>query len=69
MSKVKQQKDCTHRYEVTFSITVIGIGDTRDEVIEDAKEYSLCDYDFGDLEVVKVTQDTDSCNDCIEEKE
>ena len=66
--KVKE-KECTHRHEVTFSITVIGIGDDKDEVIQDAREYSLCDYDISDLEVVKVTQDSDCCNDCIESAE
>jgi len=64
-----KEKECTHRHEVTFSITVIGIGDDEYEVIQDARDYSLCDIVLSDMEVVKVTQDTDLCNDCIEEKE
>lgn len=68
MAKLKE-KECTHRHEVTFSITVIGIGDHKDEVIQDAREYSLGDYDISDLEVVKVTQDSDWCDDCIESAE
>ena len=64
-----KEKECTHRHEVTFSITVIGIGDDEYEVIQDARNYGLCAIVLSDMEVVKVTQDTDLCNDCIEEKE
>jgi hypothetical protein len=64
-----KEKECTHRHEVTFSITVIGIGDDEYEVIQDARNYGLCDIVLSDMEVVKVTQDSDWCDDCIESAE
>jgi len=67
--KVKQ---CEHRYEVTFTFTVTGFGETEDEAIQEARDYGIADYTFStsDYEVSKVVKelDNDPCIDCVEEE-
>ena len=69
--KVKQ---CEHRYEVTFTFTVTGFGDTEAEAVEEARHYAIRDWvrynSVDNYEVAKVVKDrhSDLCSDCEEEE-
>lgn len=61
---------CPHRWSVTFQVTCVGFGDTKEEAIDEARRYGLEDYirDTDSFEVVKTVyaNDQDTCDTCEE---
>lgn len=65
-----ETKVCPHRYEVTFNLTVVGIGEDKDEAFEDALEYIKYDMEVSDqtFDLINIVEanDMDSCYLCEE---
>ena len=64
---------CQHRYDITFSFSVIGIGKTKEEAIQEAIDYGIQDMIFSstdfDIEKTELAKDMDTCDICEEERE
>lgn len=64
---------CPHRYDITFSFSVIGIGKTEQEAIQEAKDYGIQDMIFSgigidfNVEKTVLAEDIDTCDICEEE--
>ena len=65
---------CPHRHEVTFSFTVTGFGDTKEEAIQEARDYAIRDWiEYNSVESYEVVKaeyanDQDTCDTCEEEE-
>lgn len=63
---------CPHRYEVSISFSVIGIGKTKEDAVQDGLVYALSDYsslkDQFTVSNVELAQDMDTCDLCEEEE-
>lgn len=65
---------CPHRHEITFSFTVTGFGDTKEEAIQEARDYAIKDWikynSVQSFDVVKAVyaNDQDTCDTCEEEE-
>lgn len=61
---------CPHRWAVTFQVTCVGFGDTKEEAEEEARNYALEDYirdpDSFELVSIKYANDHDTCDTCEE---
>lgn len=66
-----EENMCPHRYSVTFEVSSVGFGETKEEAIDEARTYGLQDYitDTDSFEVVKTVyaNDQDTCDICEEE--
>ena len=64
---------CPHRYDITFSFSVIGIGKTKEEAIQEAIDYGIQDMIFSgmnfDIEKTVLAKDMDTCDICEKERE
>lgn len=73
MDKVLEK--CEHRFEVTFSFTVLGFGRTKKEATEDARRFGINYWinfnsakDYKVAKVVKGKSSFTRCLYCLEEK-
>ena len=62
---------CPHRWEVRFSIGAIGVAETKEEAIKEAKTYGLDDFSYIQdnltFESAELANDMDTCDICEEE--
>ena len=69
-----KHEECNHRYEITFSFTVIGFGNNEEEAIQEARDYAIQSWITNNstnaFAVDKVAKDryTFLCDRCEEEK-
>lgn len=68
-------KKCEHRYEVTFSFTVLGFGNNKKVATEDARRFAISNWinfhSAKQYKVAKVVKGKTSfleCRYCLEEK-
>lgn len=65
---------CTHKYDVTFSFTVTGFGNTEEEAVEEARDYAVGNWIANNSKqaytVDKVAKScyVYSCDKCTEEQ-
>ena len=60
---------CKHRHYVKFNVTLLGMGNTKDEAFEDALAHTDYKEIFDSLEMVSITQleEHDECFMCEDE--
>ena len=62
---------CPHRWEVRFSIGAIGVAETKEEAIKEAKTYGFDDFSYIQdnltFESAELANDMDTCDICEEE--
>ena len=63
---------CPHRYNVTITFDVIGIGKTKEDAAQDGLAYAISDVfevvDSFEVSDVELAEDMDTCSLCEEEE-